>query len=263
MISHRRPRARVSLATLTLGGLGLLCVGCGSEPEPQAVAPPPRRAPAPPPPPALKSVETLMAELRIDERVILPEDQAPPTNEERTALLEFFDAFARGDAEALGPMLTTLDRLELETMVEEGAWSEATKDISSIEIQTGVNNLGQNCVLAVLEVNWEFEPQLWYYTMESVGPVFEAALTPPNILNELSGDWIAAWHRILEEEIELALMPDEDLTPISENLDEEGPSSSGSSGGGRGPASSPNSTPPPGRGRRKPPSAPRRPPGPG
>ena len=261
MTSHKRSWVRVSLAGLLCGGMGLAGLGCESEPPP----PPPqtRRAstPLPPPAPTLKSVATLMEELRIDERVVLPPNEAPGTNEERIALLEFFDAFARGDAEALGSMLSPLDRMELEAMVEAGVWDKASADISSIEIQTGENSLGQNCALAVIEVNWEFEPQLWYYTVEGDSRIFEAAPAPPGILDELSGDWIAAWHRILEEEMALAMVPDEDLSPVQMNLDEDD-DQSGSGGTARGTGSSPNSTPPPGRGRRKPPSAPRRPPGP-
>lgn len=261
MSSHRPTWVRLSLAGLICGGMVLAGLGCEGEPPP----PPPQQTrnyvPPPPPPPAVKSVATLMEELRIDPRVVLPEDEAPATNEERIALLEFFDAFTRGDADTLGSMLSPLDRMELDAMVEAGVWDTATANVSSVEIQTGQNSLGQDCALAVIEVNWEFEPQLWYYTVEGDSRMFEAAPAPPGILDELSGDWIAAWHRILEEEMALAMVPDEDLNPVQINLDEE-EEQAGSGGTSRGTGGSPNSTPPPGRGRRKPPSAPRRPPGP-
>ncbi|UCD76108.1 MAG: hypothetical protein JSV91_04135 [Phycisphaerales bacterium] len=261
MTSHRQSWVQLSLAAVLFGGIGIAGVGCESEEPP----PPPqtRRTVTPPPaPPPVKTIQDLMEEYRIDERVILRADRAPESTEERVAILEFFDAFARGDAEALGSMLTPLDRMELEAMVAAGVWDESTAGISSIEIQTGENSLGQSCALAVIEVGFEFEPQLWYYTVEGDTPVFEAAPAPPGILDELSGDWIAAWHRILEEEMALAMVPDEDLNPVQTNLDEDEDGASSSGGTSRGTGSSPNSSPPPGRGRRKPPSTPRRPPGP-
>jgi hypothetical protein len=207
-------------------------------------------------------IEDLMAQLGIDERVVLPESKAPPTDEERIAVLEFFDAFARGDAQSLQPMLQFLDSLQLEQMVESGEWDEATDGIEMIEIQTGRSPDGQNCALAVFTVGLEFEPQLWYYRVGDDDPEFEAAPTPPGILDQLSGDWIAAWHRVIAQELALADEMDEELTRINQNLDEEQEESGGSSasGGGGGRGSRP--APPPGRGRRKPPGTPRRPPGP-
>ena len=42
------------------------------------------------------------------------------------------------------------------------------------------------------------------------------------MMDRLSGaDWIAAWHKILEEELALAHLPDEDLTLAQKNLDEQ------------------------------------------
>jgi hypothetical protein len=80
------------------------------------------------------------------------------------------------------------------------------------------------------------------------------------MINKLYGeDWIALWHRILEEEIELANKPDEEFELPGVGVDEES--------GGRGNSftgSSPGTPNRPGGppGRRQPPAR-RRPPGPG
>ncbi len=99
---------------------GVACVvvvaavtGCGSdEAEPAAVVARNYTSP-PPPPPKLTLISELMAQLGIDERVRLPEDKAPDNDEARRAVLEFFDAFARGDDQVVASMVSTADRLEL------------------------------------------------------------------------------------------------------------------------------------------------------
>jgi hypothetical protein len=197
------------------GALTICLAGCGGSSEPQASVTPVSRAPAPPPAPPrpkVTPVEQLMAQLGIDERVVLPEEKAPGTNEARTAVLEFFDSFARGDSTALGSMLSRLDRAELDKLVDSGAWVETTSQISRIEVETGSSPDGQDCVLAVFYVAHEFQPQLWYYAIETDGSVFDAVAAPPNMEDRLGGsDWIAGWFDILAEEIALADKPDEEF----------------------------------------------------
>jgi hypothetical protein len=243
--------------------VGLLFAGCGSEPEPQTRAP---RA-APPPAPrqapasAVTPVADLMVQLSIDERVNLPEDEAPGNNPDRIAVLEFFDAFARGDADALRTMLPLADELELDALIESGAWAETIDGISEIGIETGAGPYDEKCALAVFEVDGDFQPQLWYYHSEDEGYQFDAAPTPPDMINKLYGDdWIALWHKILEEELALANKPDEDFDVPTVDLDTS--ESRGTSfGGGSSPGTTPNRPGgPPGR---RPPPPPRRPPGPG
>ncbi len=237
----------------------LLALGCSAEEEPVVVARPAPVAAPPPPAPTVTPVSELMAQHRIDERIVLPEDKAPDNTEDRLAILEFFDAFARGDQKSVGEMMSGADRIELEDLVASGRWQQATKDIERIELQTGTSEYGP-CVLAVITVDLDFQPQLWYYRGDSSGYTFEAAPSPPGILNLLSGtDWIASWHKILKEEMELANKPDEEFDVPQVNLDSGQTTSSGSAspGGGRpGPTGAP-----PNRGRRPPSGTPPRPPG--
>ncbi len=186
--------------------------GCGSdEPEPTAVVAR-NYTPPPPPPPKLTPISELMAQLGIDERVRLPEDKAPDNDPARRAVLEFFDAFARGDDQAVASMISTADRLELEALVDSGTWDETTAQITRIDVQTGSDpqDPSDTCALAVLFVSDSFQPQLWHYGIDMDGPRFDAAPTPPGIMDRLSGvDWIAAWFEVLREEIALADKPDE------------------------------------------------------
>jgi hypothetical protein len=261
MMNRKHPWTRLGALLVTGAGMGILVAGCGKEePAPPPPAPPQARNTAPPPPQTL-SVADLMRQLNIDERVYLPENEAPNSTEARKAILEFFDAFARGDAQSAGEMMTAIDQHELQVMVDNGIWDRATDDIDSIEIQTGRNKLGQDCALAVIERNFEFEPQMWYYTIEGGIAQFEAAPTPPFIIEQLSGDWIEAWHRILEEEDALAMQPDEDFDDLQQDLDEGSDDRSKSAGGGGGRPGGPAGGGGGGKGRRKPPSQPRKPPG--
>jgi hypothetical protein len=203
--------------------LSIGLAGCGGG-EAEVVAPPVKvvRKPPPPPPPALTPISDLMTRLSIDERVDLPEADAPGNDEDRIAVLEFFDAFARADGDALRPMMTLADQMELMALIESGIWASSLEDLGRISIVTGLSPYGQECALAIFEVGHDFEPQLWYYSSTGAGYEFEAALTPPDMMDRLSGaDWIAAWHKILEEELALAHLPDEDLTLAQKNLDEQ------------------------------------------
>ena len=248
-----------------LGGALLLAAapfGCGSEPPPtrQAVAapPPPPTAPAKP---RATAVAELMTQLGIDERVRLPEDKAPSTTEARMAILEFFDAFARGDDTALDTMLSGLDRAELEELVESGAWEETTSHITRIDVQSGQSPTGQACALAIFYVADDFQPQLWYYETHEDSATFDAVAAPPNIMERLSGtDWIAAWFDLLAEELALADMPDEEFAAPQKNYGDNTRSDSFSIGPG---GDQPTRRLPGSPGKRPRPKGPkRRPPGP-
>src|SRR3982750_225090 len=78
--------------------------GCSKhEEETVAVAPPPPPPPAPEAP-KVTPIDQLMAQLNIDPKVHLPEAKAPDNDEDRKAVLVFFDSFARGNAQALKTM---------------------------------------------------------------------------------------------------------------------------------------------------------------
>lgn len=248
----------VLCAGLLVGVVAL--AGCGEdEPQQAAAPPPPPAAPPPPPEPSVTPVEQLMAQYSIDERIVLPEQRAPESNADRIAVLEFFDAFARGDVAALSMMMTPVDQEELEELVVSGSWEETIEDIERVDLRTGKSPLGDKTVIAVFQVGDTFQPQMWYY--KSGGQtVFESQPSPPGMMDQLYGsDWIGIWHQILQQEMELANKPDEDWDPqrvvIDDGEDEES-SSAGSPGGT--PGAKPGG--PPGR-RPPPPGGPRRPPG--
>jgi hypothetical protein len=231
-----------SVALISIATLG----GCGGEPEEQVVV-----APPPPPPPVVERpvvtpIETLMAQLGIDSRVRLDEADAPDNDPARIALLTFFDGFVRGDHMRVADMLVGPDLVELERMVERGAWTQATEAIDRVDLRTGRNEFGDDAVLAMFHVGFDFEPQLWTYEVSDLGSEFAAEPTPPGIVNRLSGsDWIAAWYRILQEEMALADEPDEQVAIRSVNHDNT-ESIEGSSGGAA-PSGSPFQPSGPGR----------------
>ena len=247
MISRTAPLSAVLLA-------GVMLAGCADDPPPPPVAAKPVEAPPPPPP--LTSIADLMLQYDIDRRVNLPEDRAPDTDVKRIAVLKFFDAFARGNADALRPMLSGPDQLALDGMIEGEVFTKSSSAITRIDVRCGPHD-ADDCALAVFHVGEEFEPQLWVYT--SADKVeFDSVATPPGIMEKLSGDnWIAAWFEILKLELAKADEPDAVIAvPQTDftNEDEAKPveTATGVSGGGNGP------------GRRKPsgePVRPARPPG--
>jgi hypothetical protein len=258
---NRKQRHFSVISAMALGGMLAATIGltgCSAEEDEPVVR---ETAPPPPPPapsrPTVRSVDDLKAELRIDNRVIMTEDIAPGTTEERKAILTFFDAFARGDNGALARQLSDLDQRELDRMVESGQWDKATRGIEEVMIfQTGDSPNGK-AVVALYLVDGSDQVQMWYYTGRGDEFTFEAAPTPPNMANRLSGtDWISAWHAILQEEMELALRPDEVFeTPqqvLDESTSQEGDRSPSGAPGGpsrptTAPPSAPRSTPPPRR----------------
>ncbi|MHC4414178.1 MAG: hypothetical protein ACYS0G_02720 [Planctomycetota bacterium] len=259
--SRRRHLLQLGGAALAIVVVTAGSIGCGSEaPPPRAAAPlpPPRPAPAAP---TVTPIDQLLAQLGIDERIRLPEDKAPSNNEERKAVLEFFDAFARGDATALGTMLSRLDRDELDELVRTGAWETTTGQINRVDVQTGRGPDGQPCALAIFYVADDFQPQLWYYTVDADDAVFDAVAAPPDIMDKLSGaDWITAWFGLLEQELALADQPDEEFAAPQKDYSDTTRSESFSAGPDNPfrPSRTPGS---PGK-RPKPKGPKRRPPGP-
>jgi hypothetical protein len=242
-----RPDSRLRL--LPLAGLALATIvvalpGCGEEEPPQQVYVPPP-PPPPPPPPALTPVSELMAKHGYDSRIRLPEEKAPGTDAERNAVLSFFNAFARGDSDAIKPMLSLPDQFELEQLVASGDWKKTVDAITRIDVQTGKGGEKGPCVLAVFHVGDTFQPQLWEYDLKGPSAEFDAIACPPGIMDLLSGDdWIGAWFGILAKDIEIAQMPDEIIKPPKTDYTtdtSDGESTTGpmgpTPGGGGGPGS--------------------------
>jgi hypothetical protein len=206
-MTHRRNTC-LTLTTAVTSSILAAAVLTGCEPPPPPPPPPVVKvAPPPPPAPTVVSIKDLMAEYDIDPRVNLPEEKAPGTTEQRVAVLKFFDAFARGNSEALKPMLSGPDQLRLGGMVDGGIFKKTTEAITRIDVRCGRQD-GGDCALAVFHVAEEFEPQLWVYTAGD-RPEFDAVATPPRIMEKLSGDnWIAAWYEVLKLELAKADEPD-------------------------------------------------------
>ena len=258
---------QVAIAMCTVGSLAAATalVGCQDEPEAQVVQRPApvERAPAAPPKPAITPISQLMVSLAIDGRVVLPEERAPGTDAERIAVLEYFDAFARGDAESVGTMMSDLDRRELDALVETDVWKDTCDGIGSIALETGAGPYGEKCALARIWVDGDLQPQLWYYAAGDDGVRFEAVPSPPDIASKLHGDdWIGLWHQLLEEEKLLANQLDAEIEQSPVILAE-----GSRGGGGTAPGVAPKNptkpgfSPPGGKPDRRPAGKKRKPPG--
>ena len=245
MTNLKRPR-NLHKTSLALIGVSLaaatMLAGCGEDPPPPAPvvrkAPPP---PPPPPPPAptTTSISDLMAQFNIDPRINMTEDTAPETDEERIAVLLFFDAFVRGNDGKLGDMLSEPDRFQLELMVKNGSFAKSIEKVEMIDIQTGMSPMGDSVALGIFMVDTDFQPTLWAYQIDGDperGEVsFDAQPTPPNLMNRVSGDnLIQAWYQILGEEMARAEEMDEEIEIPSQDFTDTEETKSSTSGGGPG-----------------------------
>lgn len=240
----RPNRLILTLSALTTAAA---LAACGEEPPPVVTAPPPPPKPTAPPPPPVTPIAELMEKHDIDQRVNLPEENAPKTDIERIAVLKFYDAFARGNAEALKEMLSTADQAELNRIVESGAFKSSTEAITRIDVRCG-NQDTDRCALAVFHVGDNFEPQLWNYSAGSSSSEFESVASPPDIMNQLSGeDHIGAWYAIVKAELAKADEPDVQLTLTQKDVGaaQTASAESGGDGGPTGPVgpSSPGGAP--------------------
>ena len=246
------PRNTFSLRSAMLAGAtmaALLVVSLGGCSDPPPPPPPPIAvAPPPPPPPPLTPISELMARYNIDPRVSLPEDRAPGTDPQRIAVLQFFDAFVRGNVSALTPLLSAPDQYQLENLAKDGGFEALAKSIAKCDVRCG-SHASNDCTLAVFTIGEEFQPQLWVYTINGSTNEFDSVATPLKVLDKLSGsDWIAAWYKILEDELALAQKPDEVIDVPSQDLTQEATDDSSSTPDGGGEPGVPGGMP----GKRKP-----------
>jgi hypothetical protein len=233
---------------------GLLVAACGGKEEaPKQVK---REAPKAPPPPPVKSIAELVAEMTIDDRIIWADDAAPSSTEDRRAILQFVNAFLRGDAATLRAMMSFNDQLELDAIDGRGQLAEMSKAITMAEIEAGNSPEGRACVLVKYEVGFEYQPQLWLYEVDGGMYSFTSVESPPGIVDRLSGNWIEAWFAGKAKFIEIASQPDGDLEYSSGGGVTMVPGGGG--GGGPGPMTTPPSGPgsPPKKGPGPPPGRP-------
>lgn len=245
-----------ALAALSAALAAGVLAGCGDDTPTQVVqeAPPP---PPPPPPPAptVTPIAQLMKELGISPKIRLPEDKAPATEQERVAVLKFFDAFAKGDAAPLKAAMSEEDQQILAIMESTGGFAKSTGAVERIDLATGAVG-GKSYVIAVYRSGDLFQPQLWEYAVEGEGRTiskqeFESYVQPVDVLSRIRGDLIPEWVKLVAAERLLADEPDEVIKPPQRvQKAEEAETETGSS-------NSPVAAPPM---RRKPPSEPIKPP---
>ena len=231
-----RARSRTALAILATAAVSLSIAGCGEEeapPPPPIVRtePPP---PPPPPPPAIKTIAELMAELGIDPRVKLAEDDAPNTTEKRIAVLLFWHNFAIGDSEKAGRTMSDEDKLTLEALVTNGAWPAITSKIEQIEVVCADDG-GNFSTLGFVRAGDDESAMLWDCEMAGEGGVFAAFPATPDIMEQLSGaDQIGAWRTYIKELLAKAELPDEVIEIAQEDVQTTSVEGSGGGGGGGG-----------------------------
>jgi hypothetical protein len=228
-----RPKRHRNRSVLTLSALvvsGAL-VACGEEPPPVVTAPPPPPKPTAPPPPPVTSIADLMAKYDIDQRVNLPEELAPDTDVQRIAVLKFFDAFARGNSEALGEWMSSEDKAELTRLVESGAFKSTTDTITRIDLRCQ-----KKAAMAVFHTGETFQPQLWAYFPQNDSAEWQSFASPPDILNKVSGENpIDAWADIVKAEMQKADEPDVVLEIPQKDFTTIETASTGEGGGGEAP----------------------------
>jgi hypothetical protein len=240
-----RDRAVLMGCSLAAAGVATLLSGCSDPPPP----PPPPPAPVyTPPPPPVKTVADLASELNIDPRVRLSDTRAPRTEEERRAVLTFFDSFARGNDTRLREMLEFTDQDALEDIITSGRWQGSVNGIEEIQIQTGPSPQGRLAVLAMFTVDGELQPTMWYLDDAAAGGIFEAAYTPPDIMHRIYGDdLILAWHQVIDDELERSDDPDFEIRLPQEILGQPGapgtPGQPTAPGGPGGPGNDPMTPP--------------------
>jgi hypothetical protein len=156
-----------------------------------------------PGPPPATSIEQLMTQYDIDDRVWMDERQAPITDEERIGLLTFFDGFATGRADRLKPFFGPIEQEELANLEASGELAQLAADIEGIEIWMGVTNEGRPAVLGLYEFADRVEGQMWEVAQaprSGGGYVLVAAYAPPGLSDALGRDAFDDWYAAVQTE---------------------------------------------------------------
>ncbi|MEE2681936.1 MAG: hypothetical protein VX641_06140 [Planctomycetota bacterium] len=202
--------------------------GCGGEEEPKPLvqAEPEvviERAPAPPP---VTPVSELMAQYGIDDRVRLMEQDAPGTDAERIAVLQFFHAMMVQHSE-FEKMLSSEDRMEFNGMMQGDTMGDAISEVTEIRLQCGASPDFKTAVVAIIETYDGWQPQLWTYQVSSnpmggLPPVFTSGPTPLSVMSRLSGSGqVQQWYQLLDEELTIANRPEEDADAVKVDMRNE------------------------------------------
>lgn len=229
--------------------LSAFLLGCSSEDsatnEPQEVV---RTAPKPRPKPKAKTTSDLKSELAIDNRILMEELESPRKEAAKRAVLTFFDAFLRADTQTLKTMMSFNEQLELDSMIENGL-VDMMSQVSLLQLQTGSSPESKETVLAVYEIDLDYQVQVWHYLETNGSFMFTAAETPPNLVNRLSGNWLASYFDLKDKQTEIANQQDAESSYIlAGEASSEGSDRGQDPGVPRGPGPGGPSRPGPGRG---------------
>lgn len=187
----------------------LYTAGCSGEEEQVESKPVVRAQPTKHTPPPKKSLDDIRNEVHADARIFWIEEEAPQSNAEREGIFRFFTAILKNDHETLRPMLSMQDQLELSTLADSSVLAEALSVISRVDIRTGSDPLsGDSVVLAIYEVGMEYQPQFWSFEETDGTLEFSSLQSPPDLVHQLSGDWIKEYFKGRAEF--LAKLEDED-----------------------------------------------------
>lgn len=235
-------------SVLTWGLAALIAVpgltGCSEEPPP-----PPKktvRKPPPPPPPKVTTIEELMARHGIDDRIVLDESTAPGTDDQRVALMTFFNGFATAQPEQIRPFLGPIEQEELDRLIEWGDLDALASSIEEIEIFSGAASDGRPAVFAMYWLEDRGEGQMWIVDRSSGPPRFEAAPAPPGISAELGENPFEDWFAVVDREKITITEPDLGLLAAKAKRAAAASGASDPNGPGGGAAPPPKRTPAPG-----------------
>ncbi|MDP7028919.1 MAG: hypothetical protein QF733_01700 [Phycisphaerales bacterium] len=192
---------RPFLRSVLIGNLAaiLLAAGCGED------APPPpkketRKAVTQPKGPLTTPVADLIVRHDINDRIWMEDRLAPTTDERRILVLQFFNGFVTGDADAIRPFLADVEQRELDALVASGDLQRLAADIEGVEIQSGSTHEGRPAVIGLFEFADRIEGQMWELDDQGGSIVFRAAPSPPGLCDQLGADPFADWYAVVARE---------------------------------------------------------------
>ena len=162
-----------------------------------------------------------------DTRITFDDHESPSTDADKKAIFQFFNAMLKADNQELTSSLSFSDQLELAPMMKAG-FKDQMDSVTMLMLKTGSSPDGDACVMAIFELGLDYQVQLWFFEEEDRKYTFTAAETPPNLVDQLSGNWVTSYFELKKKQAEIALQPDEES---SYSLAGESTSTDGSLGG--------------------------------
>lgn len=200
--------------SIVLTALLLVVTGCSSEEsKPEQTQEVARPTPKPRPKPVVKTPEQLKNEMNIDARIFMDENTAPRSEDAKKAVLTFFDAFLNADEVALKGMLSFNEQLEVDAMIADGL-ADVMDQVTYLQLLTGTSPESKETVLAIYEVGLDYQVQVWHYDSINGSFTFSAGETPPNLVSQLSGDWLESYFALKDKQTEIANQQDAESSYI-------------------------------------------------